>query len=196
MTRFEVALLGLEHGAKLFHALITPLFVEDLTVERLKSLGADAVIFDHDGVLGPSRSDEPDQTGVRAIETALNVFGPDKVFILSNTISRRDTRKASYEKIMAAGARYIQARPKPDPEGIYMASSISGVPVSRIATLDDGLLTGVLMGVSTGAIVVYTLRRRLTERFGPRIVRISTTWPQIVLTVFFYAAGFFIGKHQ
>lgn len=155
-------------------------FVEDLTPDHLKKLGAEAVIFDHDGVLGVIRSNHPDETGAHLLHDALEVFGEGRVFILSNTKSSRTTRRDAYNEAYKKVV-YLMAKRKPDPEGLKMASSLSGVPFGKIAMVDDGILTGGLMAVENGAIPIYVTRRSLKENAAEKAGRLLVTLPQIAL---------------
>jgi len=180
MDKLSVIGLAWRLAKPLGDLLCAPVLAEDLTEARLREFGAGAVVFDHDGVLGPSRSDVPDETGMEILTSALKVFGAGKVFVLSNTSSKREIRERRYENLVD-GVRYIRSDKKPDPAGLIIASDLSRIDISNIAVMDDGLLTGVLMAVSSGAIPVYVKRKMISEKFLAKAVRLSTTWPQIAL---------------
>jgi predicted HAD superfamily phosphohydrolase YqeG len=152
-------------------------FVEDISPGSLKMLGAQAVILDHDGVLGPIRSKAPDETGVKLINALVEDFGVGKVFILSNTKSARAARRDMYVD-RYKGVTYLMAIRKPDPEGLNMAVTLSGVPCGKIAVVDDGILTGALMAVENGAIPVYVTRKHLEENSAQKAGRLLVTLPQ------------------
>jgi len=156
------------------------LFVEELSASYIKGVGAEAVILDHDGILSPARAKLPDDTGLRLIDELIEGFGADKVFILSNTRTRRNERFQYFEEVYP-DLDYLVANRKPDGEGLEMASRASGVPREKIAMVDDGLTTGILMAVEHGAIPLYAVRRSLDESFSAKLVRLATTVPQIVL---------------
>lgn len=183
MNLFTILALIAQHAETLYAQLNAPVYVEDLTEARLKEFNVEAVIFDHDGVLGSHKSSGPDETGVAIVRNAVNLLGADRVFILSNTRSyqRQNVRGKAYDSL-ALGARYIRAKLKPDPEGLERASRLSGVPVENIGVIDDGLFTGVLMAASCGAKPVYAKRRHLKESLSSKIMRTVTTWPQIAIT--------------
>lgn len=153
-------------------------FVEDISPDSLKKLGAQAVILDHDGVLGPIRSKAPDVMGEKLIYDLVEAFGVGKVFILSNTKSakksRRDMYAAKYKNVT-----YLMAPRKPDPEGLNMAVTLSGVPRGKIAVVDDGILTGALMAVENGAIPVYATRKQIEENAAEKAGRLLVTIPQV-----------------
>ncbi|VAX20498.1 hypothetical protein MNBD_NITROSPINAE04-468 [hydrothermal vent metagenome] len=183
MNKFSVIPLAWRLAKPLSERLNAPIYVEELTEERFKKLGAGAVVLDHDGVLGPSRSDAPDETGIEILNNAVKAFGAGKVFILSNTSSKREIRELEYENLVD-GARYIKSEKKPDPAGLDIASDLSRIDIRKIAVIDDGPLTGILMALSSGAIPVYVKRKRMSENLLAKAVRLSTTWPQIALVRF------------
>lgn len=153
-------------------------FVEGVSPDSLKKLGAQAVILDHDGVLGPIRSQSPDGIGEGLIHALVEAFGVGKVFILSNTKSTRESRRDMYGA-QYKNVTYLMASRKPDPEGLNMASTLSGVPCGKIAVVDDGILTGVLMAVENGAIPVYVTRKHLQENPAQKAGRLLVTLPQV-----------------
>lgn len=177
MNVFRIVAAAFRHGGGLGRLAAKARDAEDIDAEELKGRGVEAVVFDHDGVLGPSLSFGPDETGQRLIREALEVFGPGKVFVLSNTRSRKKVREKTYKETFPE-VMYINARRKPDPEGLLIASRESGVPPSRVAVVDDGVLTGALMALETGAVPVYTTRRSLDEGLFARVFRIAATAPQ------------------
>ncbi len=178
--------LATKYIAELHAAYRNVNYVEDFTVTTLAGLEVKAVVLDHDGVLGPNRSEGPDETGLAILGRCVEAFGSGKVFILSNTRAKRDARSRTYARLVP-DVTYLRANHKPDPEGLLMASRQCGVAMGDIAVVDDGLMTGVLMAVSCGARPVYARRRRLSETLRAKAIRLSTTWPQIVLTNVLYA---------
>lgn len=154
------------------------LFVEGISPDSLKKLGAQAVILDHDGVLGPIRSKAPDMAGEKLIHDLAGGFGAGRVFILSNTKSARQSRRDMYAS-RYKNVTYLMAMRKPHPEGLKMASSLSGVPCGKIAVVDDGVLTGGLMAVENGAIPVYVTRKSIEENVAEKAGRLLVTLPQI-----------------
>lgn len=181
--KFSAVALAWRFAKPLNKLLDAPISVEQLSVERFVKLGAKAVILDHDGVLGPSRSEVPDETGVKILKNAVKAFGAGKVFVLSNTRSKRDIRERRYENLLE-GVRYIKSEKKPDPAGLNIASDLSGINVEKIAVVDDGVLTGIVMAVSSGAIPVYARRSNMTESFPAKTIRLITTLPQVALARF------------
>ena len=153
-------------------------FLEDISPDSLKKRGAQAVILDHDGVLGVIRSKTPDATGTKLLHDLVNEFGKGRVFILSNTKSARTSRRDMYIRLYG-DVTYLMAKRKPHPEGLTMASAFSGVSCEKIAVVDDGILTGALMALENGAIPVYVTRRSLEENAAEKAGRLLVTLPQI-----------------
>lgn len=178
--KFSTIALAKRYAKPLNELLNAPIWVEELSAGKFAELGAEAVLLDHDGVLGPSRSEVPDETGMEILNNAVRAFGAGKVFVLSNTSSKRDIREQRYKNLVD-GVRYIKSEKKPDPAGLKIASDLSGVPIEKIAVVDDGLLTGIVMAISSGAIPVYAKRKRLSERFFAKTIRLVSTLPQIAL---------------
>jgi len=178
--------LAAKYIAELHAAYRNVNYVEDFTTTTLADLGVKAVVLDHDGVLGPNRSEGPDETGLAILAKCVETFGSGRVFILSNTRAKQDARSRTYERI-APDVTYIRANHKPDPEGLLTASRQCGVAMGDIAVVDDGLMTGVLMAVSCGSRPVYARRRRLRETLRAKMIRLFTTWPQIMITNVLYA---------
>lgn len=168
------------NSGKLTKLLDSRGLVEAVSPDSLKTLGAQAVILDHDGVLGPTRSKAPDTTGAKLVHDLVEAFGEGKVFILSNTKSARVARRNVYRE-RYKDVTYLMAPRKPHPEGLNMASQLSGVPSENIAVVDDGILTGALMALENGAIPVYVTRKRLEENAAEKAGRLLVTLPQIAL---------------
>jgi predicted HAD superfamily phosphohydrolase YqeG len=164
----------------LSNLLDTSGFVEDISPDSLKKIGAQAVILDHDGVLGAIRSKVPDGIGAKLIHDLVEAFGVGKVFILSNTKSAKKSRRAMYAD-RYKGVTYLMAARKPHPEGLNMAVTLSGVSYGKIAVVDDGILTGGLMAVENGAIPVYATRKRIEENSAQKVARLLVTLPQVAL---------------
>ena len=156
------------------------LYLEDITPDVLRNLGAKGIVFDHDGVLSASRAPQPDEVGLKKLSEAINEFGVGNVFVLSNSVSRKEVRDA-YFRENHPETPYILARQKPDPEGLIKASSLSGIEHGGLAMIDDSLLTGGLMAIEQGAIPVYAIRKNLDESFFSKTVRLTTTLPQVAI---------------
>lgn len=184
MSALGLLKLAFHHRGSLGRISRNPAIVEKITPAYLKSFGADAVILDHDGILGAARSARPDHVGEILLADMVREFGDGKVFILSNTRSAKSLRTQTYQTSYP-DVVYINSRRKPDPEGLQSAAKICGAPINKIAVVDDGLLTGVLMAVDSGAIPVYALRERIEETFTTKVMRLGVTMPQLALVRLF-----------
>jgi predicted HAD superfamily phosphohydrolase YqeG len=170
-------------------ALGAPHAVEALTPQTFVDAGAEAVILDHDGILSAMGAAGPDTTGKTLLTRLVERFGHGKVFILSNSRSARGSRVETYRKEWP-GVGYILAARKPNRQGIDEVAGLSGVAVDKIAVVDDGILTGILMAIETGALPYYALRGELVESIGAKLVRLVTTGIQIGLV---RLVSFFVG---
>lgn len=171
----------INHKRALFALYKSKIYVEELTPATLRSMGAQVVIFDHDGVLGPSRAFQPDEIGVKLLNAAMAEFGKGNVFVLSNSKSRKEVRLSYFEKEFP-DVGYLLAKRKPSKEGLDLAIKLSGKPASKIAMIDDGLLTGGIMALEQGAIAIYGVRKKAgPEGVLAKAIRVVTTWSQIAL---------------
>ncbi|MBF0170445.1 MAG: hypothetical protein HQK87_05045 [Nitrospinae bacterium] len=164
----------------LLSQLAHPTMVEELTPQSLVEAGAEGVILDHDGILSAMGAEGPDDTGRALLEALVARFGHGKIYILSNSVSARSARFDFYRG-QWPGVGYIMAARKPSAAGLRQVESLSGLPASKIAVVDDGVLTGILMAVENGAIPVYALRRELRESATERFFRRLTTGVQLAL---------------
>ena len=165
------------HIGRLSALAANPLYIEDMDEQRLATLGARAIVLDHDGILGPNMSHGPDKAGEELLKRAVAVFGAGSVFVLSNTRRTLKERRSWYENNLK-DVVYLTAKRKPDQDGILQASWASGVEVEAIAVVDDGLLTGTLMALQAGAIPVYAVRREMAESARARLARLATAGTQ------------------
>jgi len=154
--------------------------VESLDLERLWDEGIRAVICDHDGVLGPNKMIMPDEYGQEFLERLVKTFGGGKVFILSNA-RRMEVNRRSYYDVTSVDILWLSAERKPSRDGLRQALERTSLPVEKIAVIDDGLLTGILMAVENGARPLYVKRDKLCEKIWPRIIRLCTTGAQLLL---------------
>ena len=171
---------AIKHKEALVALYRNRIYLEDLSPDAIRELGAKGVIFDHDGVLSPSRASQPDEVGLEKLSEVVKEFGVENVFVLSNSVSRKEVRSAYFREKLPE-TPYILARRKPDPEGLIKASSLSGIEHSGLAMIDDSLLTGGLMAIEQGAIPVYAIRKNLDENTSSKIVRLTTTLPQVAI---------------
>ncbi|HJM82656.1 MAG TPA: hypothetical protein QF720_03555 [Nitrospinota bacterium] len=165
-------------------ALFHKKYVETLDVAMLEEEGIGAIVLDHDGVLGPNRSNGPDGQGEIFINKCLDVFGSGAVFVLSNTSSRKAVRIQVYGKHYP-DVIYLVAKRKPDHDGLRIVSHHTSLPMEKIAVVDDGLMKGITMAVECGARPIYAIRLKMEESISAWIIRMITTKPQLFIVRLF-----------
>lgn len=123
---------------------------------QLKADGIAALALDFDGVLAAHGSPTPLPEAIEWMKACCDVFGGDRIFILSNkpTAERRRWFSGHFPAM-----RFISGvRKKPYPDGINKTGELAGVPLSSILMVDDRLLTGCLAALSAGAKPCYIRR--------------------------------------
>lgn len=121
--------------------------------DQLAEAGIQVLALDFDGVLAPHAADQPLQEVITWLQQASEVFGRDKIFILSN---RPFGPRIDWFNQHFNGIRFISSvRKKPYPDGILRISELSSVPPDKILMVDDRLLTGSLSALLAGARVCY-----------------------------------------
>ncbi|NCX93926.1 MAG: HAD family hydrolase [Gammaproteobacteria bacterium] len=125
----------------------------DLDCRQLKLDGIQVLVFDFDGVMAPHGAFEPISEVESWLKKSAELFDQDSIFILSNKPLRVRER---YFSQYFPGIRFIQGvRKKPYPDGLQKISQLTGVPCSKIALVDDRLLTGILACQLCGARGIY-----------------------------------------
>lgn len=130
--------------------------VQNLDPAQLSAGGITVLALDFDGVLAPHGFPAPLPEVQEWLTRCSAVFGPDKVFILSNkpTEARKAWFSAHFPKI-----RFISGvRKKPYPDGLMKTGELAHVPLSAILMVDDRLLTGCLAAIVAGARPLYIRR--------------------------------------
>jgi predicted HAD superfamily phosphohydrolase YqeG len=122
--------------------------------------------------------------GMEILARFVAVFGKGRIFVLSNTRTVAEERRCYYEE-HTPSVVWLDAERKPSADGLRQVAERVGVGMEKIAVIDDGLLTGVLMGVENGAYAIYAERRDLREGVWPKMIRLSTTRAQLL--VYFWA---------
>jgi predicted HAD superfamily phosphohydrolase YqeG len=119
----------------------------------LKTSGVAALALDFDGVLAYHGAQAPLPESVEWLKRCVDVFGGDRIFILSNKPT--DVRRLWFSEHFPT-LRFIGGvRKKPYPDGLCMAGKLAGVPMPAVLMVDDRLLTGCLAAVSAGARPCY-----------------------------------------
>ncbi len=136
----------------------------------LKADGISALALDFDGVLAPHGFDAPLPETVAWLSSCVEIFGGDRIFILSNkpTEVRRAWFAEHYPDI-----RFISGvRKKPFPDGLLKVVELAGIPLAAVLMVDDRLMTGCLAAINAGARPCYVRRpyssfhhRPFTEMF-------------------------------
>lgn len=181
-------LLLVKHIEKLAESYQKFVYSEDIDNHFLKSRGIEAVILDHDGLLSGFRDPKPDSEGIRMLNMLIKDYGKNRLFVLSNSLSMKRER-ASYFLKNFPTVKYIEAANKPNIEGLLIAENLSATKREKIAVIDDGISTGILMAIVGGAYPIYSKRRGdLHESFKHRLLRLATTLPSIFLVrlLFFF----------
>lgn len=159
--------LGFSHRRRLSALLAeTPPGQSILTIDlrELTAAGISALALDFDGVLAGHGAAEPLPEAIAWMERCQELFGGDRIFILSNkpTEARRHWFAAHFPAM-----RFISGvRKKPYPDGIAKAAELAGLPTAAFLMVDDRLLTGCLAALVAGARPCYI--RRPYVSFGHR----------------------------
>lgn len=120
----------------------------NLKPSLLKSWNIQALILDFDGVLAHYGENQPVVEVINWLETALELFGAGKIFILSNNPAL--PRKIFLDQYFDKKIIFVTSNPKPDPAGIiyinkYLSDNLGRVlPKEQILLFDDRIATGIL----------------------------------------------------
>lgn len=147
----------------------TPAETSILTLDpaALQKSGIAALALDFDGVLAPHGFAAPLPEAKERLARCADVFGPDKLFILTNkpTDERQRWFKEHFPEI-----RFISGvRKKPFPDGLNRIGELSQVPLSSILMVDDRLLTGSLAALNAGAAPLYVRRPYVSFKQRPLV---------------------------
>lgn len=140
---------GHKHRLKLRSFLRASQILEQLNCHQMHQTGIEAIVFDFDGVLAHHGSDHPLPIGIHLLKTAVDEFGVNRVFILSN--KPKMVRKIYFEKEFP-GLHFISSsRKKPYPDGMNLIVQNTHLRPDQIILVDDRLLTGGLAAVLSGS---------------------------------------------
>ncbi len=121
--------------------------------EQLKAEGIKALALDFDGVLAPHGADQPLPEVVSWLRRAAEVWGEERIFILSN---RPFGPRVNWFAEHFPQVRFVGGvRKKPYPDGLNKTGELAAVPLSSILMADDRLLTGCLCALLAGAQPYY-----------------------------------------
>ncbi len=119
----------------------------------MAGLGIRALALDFDGVLAPHGADQPLPEVVDWLHRAVDVFGVERIVILSN---RPAGPRVDWFAACFPGLRFVTGvRKKPFPDGLKKTGELTAVPLSSILMVDDRLLTGCLSALLAGARPCY-----------------------------------------
>lgn len=138
--------------------------VIELTPERLQEEGAQVLVLDFDGVLGPDNSLEPIENIKTWLDQVYSIFN-DKLFILSN---KPLPAREAYFKTHFPQVQFIKGvAKKPYPEGLQVIQSKTKTPAQNIIFCDDRLLTGILAAEIAGVKAFWVINpiRNFRGRF-------------------------------
>ncbi|MDD2501927.1 MAG: hypothetical protein PHN92_14065 [Geobacter sp.] len=120
---------------------------------KLAAEGIQALALDFDGVLASHGADQPLPEVADWLQRAVQVFGAEKICILSN---RPFGPRVDWFAVHFPGIRFVSGvRKKPYPDGLKKTGELASVPLSSILMVDDRLLTGCLSALLAGAQPCY-----------------------------------------
>jgi len=138
------------HGFKNRHALATFLAcpskrvatLTELTAKRLDADNIAILVLDFDGVLAPHGAKVPIEAAQKWLQSLVNNLGEQRLAILTN--KPIPARLAYFANQFPSLYIAHGVRKKPYPDGLLQVAEYKGVPIHRLALLDDRLLTGML----------------------------------------------------
>lgn len=123
-----------------------------LNCEKIYAAGIRVLILDFDGVMAWHGATEPLSEINTWLRTAIQRFGEERIFILSN--NPMPCRKAYFTREYPQ-LRFVSGiRKKPYPDGVLNISQMTNLPCAQMLVVDDRLLTGVLAAVLAESKVV------------------------------------------
>jgi len=147
----------------------------DQEPHQLAESGIKVLALDFDGVLAPHGADQPLPEVVDWLQRAAEIFGQERIFILSN---RPFGPRVEWFAANFPGIRFVGGmRKKPYPDGLKKTGELASVPLSEILMVDDRLLTGCLSAVLAGAQPYYvrnpyvSLRSNFRKEFFFQLLR-------------------------
>jgi len=114
----------------------------ELTPERLDKDNIAVLILDFDGVLAWHDAKVPLPEVERWLKGLCQTIGEHRLALFTN--KPKPERMAYFQKQFPSIYLVHGVRKKPYPDGISQVAEYKGIPVHRVALLDDRLLTGML----------------------------------------------------
>lgn len=131
----------------------------------LRVQGIAALALDFDGVLAGHGAPVPLPEAVAWMKRCQEVFGGERMFILSNKPT--EERRRWFADHFPAMRFISGVRKKPYPDGLKKTGELAGVPLHSIMMVDDRLLTGCLAALVAGARPGYIRRPYVTFSHRP-----------------------------
>lgn len=116
--------------------------LSELTPQKLDDANIAILILDFDGVLAPHDAAKPLPQAEEWLKGLCQTIGEHRLALFTN--KPKSERMAYFQKQFPSIYIVHGVRKKPFPEGIIQVADYKGVPVHRVALLDDRLLTGML----------------------------------------------------
>jgi hypothetical protein len=119
--------------------------IVDIQPQQLLEQGIQSLIVDFDGVLASHDKIEPTEEAKKWLRVCCKVFGPNRIFILSNkpTLARKH-----YFAEYFLGLNFVIAEhKKPFPYSILKIIQTTKLSPKEILVIDDRLLTGILAAI-------------------------------------------------
>jgi len=127
--------------------------ISQLSPASLKQHGIKVLALDFDGVLSAHGAAQPLEALFAWLQECVEVFGVDRVFILSN--KPMPVRIAFFAAHFQGLQMISGVRKKPYPDGLQRIAELTGEPANSIMLVDDRLLTGVLAACIAQTQVTY-----------------------------------------
>jgi HAD superfamily phosphatase (TIGR01668 family) len=119
--------------------------VVDVKPQKLFEQGIQSLIIDFDGVLASHGEIEPTVIATQWLRECCKVFGPNRIFILSNRPTLE--RKHYFAKYFVGLNFVVATHKKPFPHSILKIIKTTKLSPEEILVLDDRLLTGILAAI-------------------------------------------------
>jgi predicted HAD superfamily phosphohydrolase YqeG len=121
--------------------------------------------LDFDGVLASHGSALPLPEAIIWLQNCQELFGGDRIFILSNKPT--DERSRWFSDNFPAIRFIAGVRKKPYPDGLVTVAHLAGVSPVSVLMVDDRLLTGCLAALNAGARPCYIRHPFVSYRHRP-----------------------------
>jgi predicted HAD superfamily phosphohydrolase YqeG len=138
-----------------------------LDVLDLKAQGIRVLVLDFDGVLAAHGEQVPISGLFDWLKNCVQVFGPGRVFILSNKPT--DIRSKFFAECFPGIVFMPIQKKKPYPDGLLQVINKTKVQANEVLMVDDRLLTGILAAILAGVKGRFLTRPMMNFRKSPII---------------------------